>query len=230
MISQDKYGKPIYPYIFEILKKQGDILVSVGYIESKNKPNLFYRKDEFTENGFCVIVIFFADMRSSEVVPIWEDTNPLFYWKFEADNEKDYQLPSWIKRKIISNEMNNLEEFDIHVRLSFYEEYESDGLFFYENESNGFCHFCQQEIFNDKLFCSEICEKKAKQQEELQLERWQERCYYCGKMINSDTAIRHHISYEPEVIKEICRSCHMKIIRNGKHDIRKVIKNENQAE
>ena len=90
-IPQDKFGKPIYSKPFAEILKNGKILNKKGYSESYNKPNLFYKK---TSDG-----LLFADMRSSDVVPIWEDTRPLFYWKFNSD------VPHWKRRRIIKEEL-----------------------------------------------------------------------------------------------------------------------------
>ena len=60
----DKFGRKIYSKTFRILLFYGKLLEEAGYRESKKKPNLFYRKTED--------VIFFADMRGTDEVPIWE--------------------------------------------------------------------------------------------------------------------------------------------------------------
>ncbi|RZN14223.1 MAG: hypothetical protein EF812_05975 [Methanosarcinales archaeon] len=62
MLAKDKFGNIIYPSKFQRLKENGKIILSNGYFESKNKPNLFYKKIPQGQ--------FYADMRGTEEVPI----------------------------------------------------------------------------------------------------------------------------------------------------------------
>lgn len=71
MIAKDKFGNVIYSSKFSKLKENEKVLLANGYFESTNKLNLFYKKNP---QGW-----FYADMRGTEEVPIWEDTRPLFY-------------------------------------------------------------------------------------------------------------------------------------------------------
>ena len=43
MIPRDKFNNPIYPSKFKVFQEQGRLLMKIGYKESKNKPNLFYK-------------------------------------------------------------------------------------------------------------------------------------------------------------------------------------------
>ena len=98
-IPHDKYGRPIYSKPFAKIIKNSNILSKNGYSEAHNKPNLYYKK---IPDG-----VFFADMRSSEIIPIWEDTRPLFYWNFNND------APMWKRRRLIKQELVDLlEEID----------------------------------------------------------------------------------------------------------------------
>lgn len=65
----------IYWKTFTQMKRIGDVLLTLGYREAVKKPNLFYFR--------AGPVSFFADMRGTEIVPIWEDTRPLFWWRFQ---------------------------------------------------------------------------------------------------------------------------------------------------
>jgi hypothetical protein len=87
MKAEDKFGRRIYPKTFLILKKYGEILAELGWEESRSKPNLFYKM--FDE------IMVFADMRGTEIVPIWEDPCPLMYaakghedWKTNANRPR----------------------------------------------------------------------------------------------------------------------------------------------
>lgn len=189
MIQKDKFNRPIYDNIYRILLKQGRILIELNYKESVKKPNLFYRT---IKEGF-----FFADMRSSDIMPIWEDTNPLFYWNL------DETLPDWKKRRIINCEMDILAGHGCPCRLSFEQiDLDLDG-------GDGLCIVCETEFNDEGLFCSSKCEIARR-------ELYQTRCARCGKSLDFKTAIQHHFSYDPEKIIDVCRSCHLKIHRSKK--------------
>ena len=81
----------------ELLKKE-------GYIESRNKPDLFYKK---MDKG-----VYFADLRGTEIVEIDnKHTEPLFYANIDGTAEE--------QRSFWSNEYNQLLDKKIDVRLSF---------------------------------------------------------------------------------------------------------------
>jgi hypothetical protein len=105
MIPRDKFNNPIYPSKFRILQKQGELLMKIGYKESKNKPNLFYKS--------ALGGVFFADVRGTKEVPIWKDTSPLFYWKFKAE------IPMWKRRRLINEELRNLDVKKVYVGFSY---------------------------------------------------------------------------------------------------------------
>lgn len=184
----DKFGHPIYEKTWRILLRQGRALLKCGYKESEKKPNLFYR---VIKEG-----VFFADMRSSNIVPIWEDTDALFYW-----NIFDEALPVWEKRKIINDEMDVITMAGCPCRLS--EEQIDLDL----NGGEGECVVCGVKFNHDGLFCSDSCKAAS-------AELYKTRCARCGKRLDFKTAIRHHLSYDPEKTIEVCRSCHLKIHRS----------------
>ena len=189
MINKAKQGQPIYERAWRILLKQGRILQDCGYKESKKKPNLFYRT---IDEGRL-----FVDMRGTDIVPIWIDPTPLFYWDL---NET---LPDWKKIKIINCEMDELASSRCPCRLSF-EQIDLD-----LNGGDGVCKVCETEFNDEGLFCSDECEAAYN-------ELYQTRCAKCGRPIDFKTAIQHHISYNPEKVIEVCRSCHLKIHRSKK--------------
>jgi hypothetical protein len=156
MIPQDKFNNPIYPSKFRILQKQGELLMKIGYKESMNKPNLLYKS---TPEG-----VFFADMRGTKEVPIWKDTSPLFYWKFKT------KIPMWKRRRLINEELKNLDTKKIPVRFS----YEiTDGAIEFEKTSafisgsfivwdDGYCKFCKKDFHDEGSYCSKECEQSAR--------------------------------------------------------------------
>jgi hypothetical protein len=191
MISQDKFGNPIYPRIYKKLRENEKILIGLGFKEAKKKPNLFFLKDE---DG----ILFFADMRGTTEVPIWEDTRPLFYYKFDAVN-----WPDWKKRRRLNEFMSILEENGCECRLSFEEDLAND-----ITGGNGYCSFCGKDFQDEGLFCSEECEKA-------QEETYRDNCAKCGKSLDWKSVVQHHVSYSPEKTIPLCRSCHIKIHRDS---------------
>lgn len=108
----DRFGRPIYQHIYRQLEVIRQKLVRYGYRESQSKPNLFYCSYN--------IVIFFADMRGTELVPIWEDPVPLFYWNWKKDN-----LSLKVRQQVVYFEWNRLFEFNVKLRLSHDMDYDS---------------------------------------------------------------------------------------------------------
>ena len=206
MIPEDKFGNPIYEHIYKILLQNARCLLSVGYKESKAKPNLFFRNDDKR-------VVFFADMRSSEVVPIWEDTSPLFYYQFNAE------MPDWEKRRILNEELRQITNAGCLCRLSFEETLISSNVG--ERGGDGFCMTCGKDFQNEGEFCSKECEKAYG-------ELHQTRCAKCGKLIDWGSGVKHHISYEPEKTIEICKSCHLKIHKSKENSALKPTKDSSK--
>ncbi len=107
MIRQDKFGGRIYSdEVWSRMLATGKKLEELAYTESKNKPNLFYSKREYG--------IFYADMRGSDVVAIWDDPRPLFYWQFNEDQ------PHWKCRSLVKEELLRLGNNGAKCRLTFY--------------------------------------------------------------------------------------------------------------
>lgn len=196
MINRDKFGQEIYPNIYKKLLYNAIILQSKGYRESHDKPNLFYKP---IREG-----VFFSDMRGTEDVPIWKDTRPLLYWRFNPD------VPNWLRRRVIKEELTDLFNEGCPCRLSFYlynsEEFietsadinESDGIY---DWADGYCRFCGKDFHADGEFCSDECEKNY-------MLKIGATCAACGKKIEFLKEVRHHVSYFPEEIVYAHSSCH----------------------
>ncbi|MGV8120689.1 MAG: hypothetical protein AB2L14_13095 [Candidatus Xenobiia bacterium LiM19] len=103
----DKFGRPIYTHIFKQLQEIGRILTIYGYSESVKKPNLFWRE--------CKFVIFYADMRGTEEVPIWKVPSPMFYWNWKIEN-----LDSETRSRAILIEWSRIAR--ANIRFSFNED------------------------------------------------------------------------------------------------------------
>jgi hypothetical protein len=104
MEPKGRNGQPIYPRIFQQLQAYGRTLEQCGYKESQKKPNLFYRSYPFGT--------FFADLRGTEEVPIWEDLSALFYFQWQGE-----PLPPAVRQQIVKLEWERTG--DIPKRLSF---------------------------------------------------------------------------------------------------------------
>lgn len=141
-------GRPIYPSIFLKLESIGNRLVKLEWRESYMKPNLFLKS--FDD------VMVFADMRGTEITPIWEEPYPLIY----ASPDR----PDWKRRYSLHLATDELGENDIQYRFSWPDQFEPDGLFFGpENElTDGYCKMCGKHITEQEregnLFCSSHCE------------------------------------------------------------------------
>lgn len=215
----DKFGNPIYPTAFNILLGIGNRLRKLGYKESANKHNLFYNK---SRDGN----LFFADMRGTEEVPVWESLSPLFYWKAVSSKEK------WLVRRIIKQEFNRLKDANCNPRLSFYQKHEPDELFFhgFDESGDGYCRICKKDFQNDGLYCSPLCETEANNREKAEWYKYllEESkkivCAICNRnpkikdhenWYHLEGFIQHHTSYSPEIKIAVCTSCHVKIHKNG---------------
>ncbi|MFH1821496.1 MAG: hypothetical protein ABH852_03530 [Methanobacteriota archaeon] len=179
----------------------GRILNKLGYSESHQKPNLFFRK---TDDG-----VFFADMRGTEEVPIWENPSPLSYFKSLKSD-----LPKWQQEKLRNEERDRLRQAGCECRLSFFEESEPD--------PGGLCRECGKRPAKD--VDSYLCEDCAK--------KWEEHmrkvltCRVCGKPLKSlfesgGERIEHHISYDPDVTVLVHKGCHTKLHASKEYPILK---------
>jgi hypothetical protein len=195
----DKFGNPIYAKTYEMMLGFGCLLTKHGYVESFEKPNLFYRK---AEDG----TVYFADMRGTDIVAIWEDPSPLFYAQF-PDN-----MPYWQRSRLASMEFSDLEI----CRLSFEfdpEEYcivANDLGIYMSNSSLGWCDWCGKDFQRDGHFCCAECEQAHN---DYYTKMLIEHCKICNKELGDKEEIRHHVNYKENITISICRSCHLKIHR-----------------
>ena len=226
MEAIDKFGNKIYYTTYSRMLTYGLLLKKAGYVESYNKPNLFYKHTNE--------VTFFADMRGTDVVKIWENTEPLFYCKFE-DN-----VPLWKQERLV-----NAEHLPCPVRSSFYS-FENTIDKFYGLESNeanslgfdysgeymlpdGYCIICGKDFQDDKYFCSDSCFEIAKKRDFARSINASVACEICGKKIPHyykkirnemedmlhiklpALAILHHTDYANNITMMVCSFCYAKI-------------------
>jgi len=209
----DKFGNRIYGKVYRIMMRHGNILINNGYYESKNKPNLFYKKKDD--------IIIFADLRGTDVIKIWDDQSPLIYSKVINENE----YPDWKVTRLLKEECGILNKQGCPTRFSFYSEYEIDGLM--SKDEDGYCKICDKDFQDEGKYCSEECENIAKKRELAQYINLMPFCEICKKriinpwhyekvrdLLGDDLATistAHHISYKEDITIIVCSSCHAKI-------------------
>ncbi len=194
----DLKGRQIFPNCYIKLVRIGKILEGMGWRESKKTPNLFYK--EFAD------LMVFADMRGTEIVPIWEDSCPMIYV---------HQGEQWMRRRSNKLAQNELDQAKIPYRYSYYDECEEGGLIFGDINwdykyptvfANGFCNLpsCNKMLDGPDFFCSEECERAYDElkQRELRIEYAKEinslpRCQICKIKLRVDGAAR-------EVVESSC--------------------------
>ncbi len=234
----DKFGKPIYPGVFQTLQRIGISLEQLGFNESARKPNLFLRKDS------CGTV--FADMRGTKEIPIWGEICPLIYITLNQE------FPAWQIARIRKNVSRELSLAGVPYRFSFYDGCEPDDIsypeihhketfqddlfeFFYNiyNElPDGYCRMCRKDIMDDLYFCSKEHETAIAEDSFSTIVAGSPKCEICGavklqpllekfkeyldrnKIIYVSSLNEHHTCYYPEITMTICDSCHSKI-HNG---------------
>jgi hypothetical protein len=195
-----------------VLQAHANALIKADYREAREKPNLFYFK---TENA-----TFFADMRGTQMVKIWEDPVPLVYATFVE------HFAHWRKRRLIKEELRRLESIGCRWRVSFYEECEPGGLFF--EDEDGFCKECGSDFQGPGLYCSSSCEAQAERRQLIEGISNLQTCEVCKRRIAPDRSFRskakeiagvdlayrsieHHVSYPTEMTIVVCVDCHNKI-------------------
>jgi hypothetical protein len=222
MLRQNKDGRPIYSEKkWQKLQEAGEILIQLGYKESYNKPNLFYRQ---ISGG-----IVFADLRGTEIVPIWDDIRPLIYKSENLDFNR------------FMKEVVKLKRSGCDPRGSFYDMYELGGWGFVLDDSKipvGYCKRCGRDIIDivkwdilledyniiytkgidldlELNYCP-ICRKIESSKKEFRSENLKSMnlCELCEK---NKAEIIHHITYNPSKTIKICKSCHGKIHKFGKY-------------
>lgn len=228
MIRQNKDGRPIYnnKLWFQMLET-GEKLKKLGYEETYTKPNLFLKKIKFTseENGEKREEVVFASLMGTDIIPIWDNPRP-YVWK-SKNLPFNYFLPEFIL----------LKRAGCSPRGSFYDECEPGGwMFGLDGIPSGYCKRCGKDILNlvnweilnedffklyrkgihqniEVNYC-ETCKNIEYAMREYRLQHVEDfkMCELCGI---KDAQIKHHITYNPEKIIRVCRSCHGKIHHKG---------------
>ena len=219
----DKFGKPIFDSVWTQLCEIGAKLKMAHYREHTKKANLFLK----LESGF----LLYADMRGTELAPIWEDPCPLFY-VFPADAQEDDDDSRIKRNKVMATEIYKLQNLGIKVRPSFYESAEPDSDSFDVYFS---CVECEKAfgVPSNEPYCSGCVGRQAeteKRKAAIELNR-SDKCDLCGARTlppgkSSDVRMKlgneldiriseiHHTHYIPERTINVCRQCHSKIHRS----------------
>lgn len=214
MIAEDKEGSPIYHKTFAKMQTYARILVKRGnYIESRAKPNLFYKKEDS--------LIYFADMRGVSEEPIWIDPRPVFYWR-SANG-----VPNWQVNRQIKKEIDKFQFLSPISKISASESSKGLGGEVDKSDEDGYCKLCGKDFRDNGYYCSHECEWKAQR---ALIERVVPRCSTCNRLIvvtNNEMkyftdseatvseVIRHHISYKDGKTVTVCASCHQKIHKSN---------------
>lgn len=136
MKRQHKDGTPIpSDSVWQTMQETGQKLEYLGYIESVNKPNLFYKTYESLmddeENG-----LIFVDIRGTSDTPISEDCRPISYYR-------NLSFKDYITNLII------LKRAGCIPRLTFFTKYEPNGWgFLIEDIPDGHCKECRKDILS----------------------------------------------------------------------------------
>lgn len=204
MKALDKFGHEIYPSVYNKMLNYSRVLKVHGYIESSRKPNLFYKHNgeahfynSIAGRRECTTVTFFADMRGTKEVPIWENPSPLFYVKFSE------LPPRWLKNRLAGEEFDGLKI----CRESDEQDFEDYST--HVEDNRGYCIVCGKDLQADGNYCSEQCEKAS-------LDFGETVCRVCGKSLDYKQVRRHHLSYAEDKTVSVCQSCHLKIHRGAK--------------
>lgn len=172
-----------------LFKEIGRRLEDAGYREASKKPMLYFRATEK--------IIFYADLRIKDWHRDFADF-PHFYF------QKIDDIPDWLLNRFINEEISMLGiRYKVDVNLSGFEPPTY-------NNYNGICCFCGRDFQDDGDYCSEEC-KLAHE------ETYKSNCVVCGKDLDYNSVIKHHVNYNPEKIIDVCRSCHLKIHRSDKY-------------
>ena len=196
MIAQDKFGRRIFAPTYQVMLGHGRLLERRGYCESRNKPNLFWKNGD---GG----IVYFGDMRGTDMAPIWEDPSPMFY-AIQPES-----MPDWQYKRLFKHEFDRLGI----CRLSFYEENEPGGTMFGEG-GDGYCIGCGKDFQADGLYCTPKCERRDNERIEESRKR---PCHVCKVLRLPDDLVRHHLDYARDVTITVCRSCHWRIHVGGRH-------------
>jgi hypothetical protein len=197
MINIDKFNRPIFPKIYQILCNQGNNLLNLGYRESYNKPNLFLKTGEYGT--------IFADMRGTNIIPVWENTDVLLYLKPNKKAE-NWQFTRWLEQ-----ELKSLNEHKIPNRFSFYGNYphfdNTNSQEDTEPTGNGYCVICGYDMQKNGFTCSKNCELLEKR-----LHEYHSNCKICdSELLNHGSGIEHHTDYEHNITILVCPQCHARI-------------------
>lgn len=202
----DKNGNRINDKAYRKLCQYGMRLRTIGYSEANNKPNLFVRNQRIQHEDVNGVVSLYMDMRGTRGRKIWDDPRPLFYYFFQGD------FPDWRKRRALKAEIERFEQENIEWRVSIWAgsgtEFghpDEDTLTSPLSGRDGFCKTCGTDMQNDERYCSVECEKEALPDKF---------CEACETRLAREDVIRHHVSYFPEEVTTVCRSCHNKIHRD----------------
>ena len=166
MKAVDKFGRKISEKTFKEIEKIGEKLSEIGYVESFGKPNLFRLSDGK--------ITFFADLRGTRVVPIWENSRPLIYWHVNDKGARDDEQLI----ELLLEHCEKLYSQGVAWCFSFPETDEPGGYIY---DHFGLIRKLSQIKFNDSefIFGVEVSEP---------YDNPTKRCYFCRKLLASSNS------------------------------------------
>ena len=215
---QNKDGRPIYSdNIWNQMQENGESLKNLGFEESINKPNLFYKCLTVNQDKNGII---FIDLRGTSIIPIWDDPDPIAY-KNEILEFTDFM-----------KEVVYLKGSGVPIRFSYYDKCEPEGWgFFLKEIPSGYCKRCGKNIINNvdwtilqdgaynikiqenlvdiniEVNHCKICKRMEYAKKEYRKKNLKKTdlCEICEE---KSAELTHHITYNPTKTIRLCRSCH----------------------
>jgi len=99
----DKFGNELFPHVFRKLQAAGRQLEQYGYKETN--ANLLFAKS-------YRIVHFYADMRGTSEVPIWQDPRPMVYWFFRDPVSEE------MRARVVAIELHRIIRVPIRLAIA----------------------------------------------------------------------------------------------------------------
>ena len=234
----DRYGRKVFPFVVKQLKGIGQRLETLGFSESKNKPFLWSRK--LGTYGGVGDVKLYADLRGTDVVPIWEDICPLVYVFFNREYSYDWDDSSekmtWHKYEGLGNTPSRTKEIIEKVAVDWLElngisarqstihmmEHVVDSMIEFEGSPAYRLLEDYKKELSERIHVEEASYKEmvadfdeylASVKEFIKPDYWKA-CRICRAQ---DMLHAHHISYEPEVVIPLCPKCHKQVHDTNKY-------------
>jgi len=177
----DRFGRFVSPTVARRINWISKELENIGFRESKKKPNLYYLRIHRDDKVGDVTI--FADMRGSEIVPIFEETCPLIWSSFD----REYRLES-LKR-------DEFDSFVLHDEEMIWSEWNGYGTS--PQDTDEYFSHLMMHILNLKGIPSRMTYDVFS----VSSKNWEE---YFGTLADKEaTAMREYNDYFGKFMKEV---------------------------